>query len=169
MLGIVLVAIIALGGYVFPQVDLSQLGTGSPAGTTFSSAKVAQINVTPSSSSATTTSIQNTDASDRIIEGSFVSCTTAGSVFAQTAAGVAAWTWKMGTTSTANPAILSNTNLAADLTVATSSTQDSYLSSTTNPVLPISRRWQAGSYLTIETNATSSSAACTVGVHYLAS
>lgn len=60
-LAIVLVAAIA-GGYYFPSL---QVALGSPAGTTFSNAKVAQQTVVVSTS--TVFSILNSDASDRTI------------------------------------------------------------------------------------------------------
>lgn len=144
------------------------------AGTTFNTAKVAEITMNPSSTSAgataTTSSILNTDATDRVITDSFVSCNGTG-VSSTGQPTVNTWVWNMATTSASAPANAAtlNTNLAGSLVVSTSSA-DIYAASSTSFSVggDYIRRWAAGSYLTIFTNATNT-ATCQVGVHYLAS
>ncbi len=172
---LVLVAIVALlgvsiaGAYFFPLSSGFTAGT-SPTGSTFSTAKVAEI-VWGSilSGSATSTSILNTDANDRIITDSFAFCSGTGtSQTAYTGTGLAALLFRAATTSTSAPAIVSNTNYAANMTIGTS-TPNSYNATSTEGVLAgTSRVWPAGSYLTFFSNATNT-AACIVGSHYLAS
>lgn len=152
------------GGYFYPVA----VSVGSPSGTTFNSAKVASVVMVPTSASATSSSVYNGDASDRIIDSAFVACFPAvGSVFAQTSAGVANWTWIAATTSTNAPATITNTNLALNVNVSTSSTNDSYIATSTYTNV-ITRRWAAGTYLTFQPNATSSVSGvnCTPGVYY---
>lgn len=143
---------------------------GSPVNTTFNTAKVAAVNITPSSNTATSTSILNSDTSDRIITDAFVTCSNVGNVFAQTAAGLASagWNWQAATTAAATPATLgANANLAMNVIVATTSAADAYTASTTYTQV-FNRRWGTGTYMTFWENATSSSAVCQAGVHYLA-
>jgi len=142
--------------------------TGSAVGTTFNSAKVAQINFSPATGSATTTSILNTDDSNRWVKRSFAFCTGVGTSYtAYTGAGLAALTFKVATTSTAAPALVTNTNYASDMTIATSSTFSAVSSSTIN-ASAVANVWASGSYLTFIANATNT-AACTVGVEYAGS
>lgn len=146
-----------------------QLGASSAVDTVQNTAKIASIVMAPTTASATSSSIYNGDSTDRIIESSFVSCNTVGtSRTAYTGAGLASWLYRAATTSTAAPAVLSNTNYAMNITVSTS-TADAYTASSTEPVLGAAGRvWASGSYLTFQPNATNT-ATCVVGVHYLAS
>lgn len=161
---IVIAGVAIYGAYQYP-VQVANFA--STAGTTFSNAKIAAVVMTPSSATATSSSVYNSDSSDRIIDSAFVSCYPAsGSVFAQTGAGLANWIWTAATSSTAAPATLANTNYALNAPVATSTTNDSYVATSTYQNT-ITRRWAAGSYLTFQPNATSSTATnCTVGVYY---
>lgn len=177
---VVLGACAVLGAFAFfgltpfGKTVVEQLaGSNQSAGATFNSAKVASIVMVPNAAgtNATSSSILNTDSTDRIITDAFVSCTKAGSVFAQTSAGVANWTWKAGTTTTSAPATLDSVNansLAMSMNVATSATDDSYNSTSTYTGV-FTRRWPTNTYLSFAPNATSSTAACVVGVHYLGS
>lgn len=166
---VLIVAVVALLGYMAFFKASPAFGS-SAVGTTFNSAKVAEIVMQPTSSSATSSSILNTDANDRIIDSSFVSCATStGSVFAQTAAGVATFQWQFATTSTNAPAVFPSTATnAALINLGTSTTDDSYAASSTPTARAISRRWPTGTYLTIQPNATSSNASlsCQAGVYY---
>lgn len=163
----VLILVAIYGGYVYPKM-VQQIVVGSVVGSTFNNAKVAAINMTPSSASATSSSILNTDASDRIVTDAFVTCSqTPGNNFAPNG-GVATWIWQAATTSTNAPATLgsNSVNQALFVTVATS-TADAYTATSTYTIA-LTRRWATGSYMTFQPNATSSTAVCNVGVHYLA-
>lgn len=171
---IALIAGIFVGGfigYTLFTVEAPVTAIATTPGNTFSNAKVAEIGFAPTApgTNATSTSILNTDSTDRIVESAFVACSSVGSSFvANTGAGLAEFLVKMATTSTAAPSALTNTNYIANIVVATS-TSDSYTATSTNPAPgPVGRLWASGSYLTIFTNATNT-AQCVGGVHYLAS
>lgn len=138
---------------------------GSATGTTFNDSKVATIVFTPGTS-ATSTSILNTDASDRKIESFKYDCSGVGtSLTAYTGAGLASLVFTAATSSTASPAVNNNTN-TIPLTVSTS-TVDSFNTvggATTTPAL--NRVWAAGSYMNFYSNATNT-ASCIIGVSYL--
>lgn len=165
IVGALVVAAIA-GAYLFPHA-VPSFGNAA-AGSTFSSAKVAAININPQNRTSTSTSIYNGDASDRIITDAFVTCTGLTNMFGATDAGVINFQWGAATSSVAAPtnSILNNALSAMNITVATSSA-DGYTATTTY-TSAFARRWAAGSHLIFQTNATSSSASCQAGVHYLA-
>ncbi len=169
--------------------NVEQIAGASPTGTTFNSAKVAAISWTPSTAAATSTSILNTDANDRYVIDNVIACGQATTSYtAITGGGLANLIFKAATTSTANPAVISNTNLIMSDTIATSSGIAPgatggfpvilVASSSVPAASPILTSnvgvagfwfdWPAGSYLTFWANATSTTA-CTVGVHYIAS
>lgn len=165
-IGILVVAGAIYGAYQYPKnIQLA----GSVVGTVFNSAKVAQININPQSITSTSTSIQNTDTSDRIVTDGFVSCSGLTNMFGSTNAGVATFNWTAATSSTAAPApsIAANSFAAMQVTLSTSTTYNETATSTYT--VPWGHIWTAGTYMIFQTNATSSGATCTVGVHYLAS
>lgn len=164
-LGVLVLGGILWAGVTYPEVK--NIVLGSAVNSTFNSAKVASVNITPSSSSATSTSILNTDASDRIVTDAFVTCQSVASVFAQDGLGVSGWLWVAATTSTAAPAVLPATAFAAMNVVVGTSTADAWAATTTY-TSPFARRWATGTYMTFWQNATSSTATCQGGVHYLA-
>lgn len=143
---------------------------GSPAGTSFNTSKVAAINISPQSITSTSTSLLNSDASDRIVTESFVTCSGLTSMNGSTAAGVSTFQWWAATSSTAAPtASVFNAPFAAmNITVATSSGDGFTSTSTFTGTAVYARRWSAGTYMVFQTNATSSSAVCQAGVRYLA-
>lgn len=166
---IIITAVIALllGGVVGWLMHPSSF-IGSAVGTTFSTAKVAQINFSPATGTATSTSILNTDSYSRIVTSTFAYCNTvATSKTAYTGTGLSELLFKAATTSTSAPATVSNANLVMSNTVATSSA-DMYFASTTIGVETYGRVWESGSYMTFWSNATNT-AACTVGVNYIGS
>jgi len=174
----IVVAVIAgvLGGFIGGKLSSTTNvvhvdgTTGSPVGSTFNTARIAMINA--SFASATSTGVYNGDTSDRIITDATWDCTGVGtSQTAYTGAGLVTWTISMATSSTASGSsfVNANTNYVVTTVQATSS-PEVYVASTT-PGLTGSafvRRWAAGSYLNIFTNATNT-AACVIGVKYLAS
>jgi len=172
IISVIALCIGAAIGYVLHKTP-SFSGTNSAIATTFGTAKVAQVNINPATGSATSSSILNTDATDRYITSSYVACNTVGtSLTAYTGAGLtsAGWLWRMATTATAITGALtdSNTNYAANASLATSTVVD-FVSTTTEGVIQgTSRVWPTGTYLTIQPNATNT-AICTVGVHYIGS
>lgn len=157
--GLVLVLGVAIvGGYYFPKVQLS---VGSPAGTTFNTAKIAAVSYTPSTSAASSTSILNTDTSTRIITGGFSSCNgTNGQGFTLTVA----------TTSVASQGLQGNANYAENIVATTTTTSTNfYVGSTTEGVITnTSRLWPSGTYLSFVASAVNAGT-CTVGVNYLGS
>ena len=163
IIGIVAVGVI-VGAYYYP-IATKEVGAGSSVGTTFNSAKVAQVNISPTNS-ATSTSILNTDDTDRWVTSNFAACTGLGTSYtAVTGAGLAAVTLTSATTTTSAPATISNTNSIA-LTVATAT--PNYMINTVLTTNTLTGLWKSGSYMSWAFNATNT-AACTVGVTYLAS
>lgn len=170
-LGKIVIGILALaaiyGAYQYPQVTQS-VQTFGAVGATFNTAKIAAINWTLSDS-ATSTSILNGDANDRIVEGAQYWCSGVGtSKTAFTGAGLDALSFSAATTSASAPAIITNTNFVLNTTVATS-TATLFVASTSPGLTATAaqRIWASGSYLTFWSNATNT-AACNIGVQYLA-
>lgn len=190
LLGAVIIGSVIVGAYWYPKAgnELSA-NAGSPAGSTFTSAKVAQINLSPTNG-ATSTSVLNSDSSDRFVTDNFIGCTGATTTYAAVTGSALTnlgWIIKAATTSTSAPAVVSNTNLVMNDAIATGTVAAGVASDYGGIVLVASTsiatsspfvnnaaaasqifRWAAGSYLTFFSNATNT-AACTVGVHYLAS
>lgn len=192
----VIVAVVAIYyAYQYPQFQ-SGVGGTSAVGTTFNSAKVAAISFAPAAPGATTTSILNGDANDRYVLSNFVACNNATSSFtAVTGTGLANLIFQAATTSTNAPVLVTNTNLVMNDIVATGTVAAGAASNFGGIVLAASSSvasttaatgvngftqnanaginafkfvWSSGSYLTFVSNATNT-AACTVGVYYLAS
>lgn len=143
-------------------------GVGT-AGNTFNTAKVASVIMTPSAigNNGTSSSILNTDATDRFITDAFVACANATSTVFSPTGGVANWQVFAATTSAANANVsIATPNLALNVNVATG-TYDVYVSTSTYTAT-FTRRWLTNSYLTFGWNATSSGgSSCNVGVHYI--
>lgn len=175
-LGGVLVILAIAGAYSYPEsktIPLVEQGEtlGLSTGTTFNTMKLASIVFTPATGSATSTSILNTDSSDRKIQNFFYDCSSVGTSFtAYTGGGLVSdgVIFSFATTSTAAPATPQTTN-AINLRVATT-TPDSYntIGTATTTPTALQRVWAAGSYGTISSNATNT-ASCVVGVTYFAS
>lgn len=138
---------------------------GSPVGSTFSTQKIASVNINPNGlTNSTSTSILNTDSSARyIVDYGTAACT--GLLIASTS--VANLAVQAATTSVANLGLQGNTNYALNLTVSTSSSFASLNSTTTMPnnFLGV---WPSLTYMTFTFNATDTGA-CTVGVGYIGS
>lgn len=177
--GVVLGTLAFFGLSPYGQTIIQQFAGSSPAGTTFNTAKIAEIAVSPSApgANATSSSILNTDANDRLILSEEIGCQGVGqSKAAYSGAGLAALTLSVATSSTASPAANANTNVVGSsaATIGTSTPNFVMASSTasngaTSPGSAlVSNIWAAGSYLTLTFNATNT-ASCVVGVRYLAS
>lgn len=174
--GIVIVLGLAIaGGYYFPKFQ----AVGSPAGSTFNTAKFAGVVALLSTPGAngTSSSILNGDTSDRYITALKAGCQVLGtSKTAYSGAALAALTVSVATSSTSGPATNSNTNVVGTtaMTIGTSTPQFVSASSTASngSTAPgsayISNVWSAGSYLTFTTNATNT-AMCTFGADYIGS
>lgn len=147
--------------------EVTQQVFGSPVGTTFNTAKVVAVNITPSTQGATSTSVLNTDATARYIANyGMVGCTGVGTSQTDlTGTGLAALLVQAATTSVANQGLQGNTNYAMNLTVSTSTT---FVNSSTSTPSVMAGYWAAGTYMTFTFNATNT-AACTVEMDYLAS
>lgn len=168
----VIALLVAVGGYFFPKTGLVGAAAPSSVGATFLTAKVATIEWSLAGPTATTTSILNSDATDREIESVKVVCSGMGtSLTPLTGVGLITLQLKAATTSTSVPSIISNTNTLLTSAVISTSTADFYLS-TSSPGLAGTggndyvRVWGTGSYLSFSTNATNT-AQCLVGVSYL--
>lgn len=166
---LLVVAVLLIGGLYLKGNEISYMNVGtvsSPVSSTFSTAKVAQVNLFPTIA-ATTTGLLNTDSSDRYIESTYVACSGVGtSQVGYTGAGLTStgWLFNVATGTTQAPASITNSNKWS--TSIPTSTPDAYVASTTAQSLW--RVWPTGTYLNFEFNATNT-AACTVGAHYLAS
>lgn len=172
VLAIGLCAVIGAVGWFLPLQKPMPLAV-SPVGTTFGTAKIADVNWTPTTASATSTSVKNSDANDRFVKSVHYFCTGMGTnFFSQTAAGVSALVFQAATSSSAS--IVSNlptSNYILSTNVSTSS-DVSVLTSTSTPGKTATQeylRWPAGSYIVFTANATSSTASCTIGVDYAGS
>lgn len=152
-----------------PTQSTNQLSVGSAAGTTFNTAKVATTVMIPAApgATATTSSILNSDASDRKIESFKIDCSNVGTSLTNTGAGIATWQVSFATSSTATPAVNPNVNAVA-LVIATSTPDSFNVLATATSTPAVNRVWAAGSYLTIGFNATNT-ASCVAGVSYLGS
>lgn len=160
---------VAFFGYSpFLKTVVQQFGTTVGTGNTQHTAAFA---FNPTTGTATSSSIQNTDTQDRIVSGqTTVSCSGTGtSRTAYTGTALASLILQIATTSTASPAALGNTNYVLNATISTSTADTQIATSSANVVNSATGnaiRWQAGSYLTISSNATNT-AACVVGIPYL--
>ena len=166
--------LVILGSYLYPQnetVYVDGNSVGSPAGSTFSSAKIATVSMVPATGSATSSSILNTDSSDRWVEDFVVSCSGIGtSQGFITGGGLATngWGVNFGTTSVASQGNQGNANTTF-VNLATSSPHAYNVEGvSTTTVTGLKRLWASGSYMTYTFNATNT-ASCIVGVNYLAS
>lgn len=163
VIGAIVVVLAIIGAYSYPKAIIAPSSNVGAVGTTFNTAKVAQINMSPSAAGATSTSILNTDDNNRYVRGAYVYCTGASQSSDRT---IASLLVQAATSSTAAPALNSNTNLAANLTVSTTSPFVAVSSTTiSNGVASV---WASGSYMSFFWNATNT-AACTVGIPYAAS
>lgn len=166
----VILAIAVVGAYFYPNQAAAPATVSSSAGTTFNSAKIAAVNITPSTSSATSSgALYNSDSSARWIRGGFASCTGAGTSYVwpnTNATGLASLAFNAATSSSASNLGMPPQNLAMSINVATTSLFSNNSTSTING--NVQGYWPAGTYLVITANATNT-AACTVGVYYFAS
>lgn len=167
---IIIGAIVALlVGFAIGWVSNTSQSVGGiqPVGTTFSTAKVASVIMVPATDSASSTSILNTDATDRIFVSSFAACNTVGTSLSYlVGAGIVDWRVRMATTSAGTQT--GSVNYVSNMAVSTS-TPWAYSASSTAPFPNASAYvWPTNTYLTITFNATNT-ASCLAGVNYLAS
>jgi hypothetical protein len=172
ILGLVVVLLVAIGAYAYPVAKAPALGT-SATGSSFGNATkaVPVIALANPGANGTTTSYLNSSPNDYYITNQEASCEKLGtSQTAYTGTGLAALTFTIATSSTANPATNSNPNTLPVITVATTTGNFVISSSTagTPGVTNVSNIWAAGSYLTVTANATNT-ATCSVGVSYTSS
>jgi hypothetical protein len=161
---VALVAAAIFGVFFFTGND--DAVTASPEGATFNTAKVAAIVMAPNSNAASSTSILNSDANDRIVTDSFVTCNSFGT--SPSSANASAVTVKAATTTVASLGLQGNANFAANFTFSTSTLNVYSATSTEGVITGTSRVWPAGKYMTYNLTATSTAGVCVVGSHYLA-
>lgn len=173
ILGIVFILGLVVGAIVGHSFYPSSVaGATLPVGTTNSTPREALIVYSPTAPGATTTSMFNSDANDRVIISAKYECTGIGTSFTAvtgaplTSAGVFFF---MATTSTPNPGTLNNVNYIWNNSLTTTTPSLDYQASTSPGTIPsniTNRIWPAGSYLTVASNATNT-ATCNIGVDYL--
>lgn len=174
IIGVVIGLIVGfVGGYTMNHDKVAGAAIPSGVGATFNTARVATIEWSLAGPTSTSTSVFNSDATDREIESVKVICSGMGtSLTPLTGAGLVSLQFKAATTSTQAPAIISNTNTLLTNAVISTTTPDMYISTSTPGLSGSSnsdyvRVWASGSYLSFSTNATNT-AQCLVGVAYLA-
>lgn len=170
IVGAVILGAILWAGITYP---IPVLFGSSTAGNTFNAAKFAGIvaNLAAPGSNATSSSVLNSDSTDRYVTGVRYGCSGIGSSrTAYTGAGLASLQLTVGTTSTAAPAAVPSQAflVASALVIATSSVNNTAGSSTPTVALGNAGLWTAGSYMTFWLNATNT-AVCTFGVDYFGS
>lgn len=165
VVGLIVVLLVAIGAYFYPQYGLGVVGPG--AGSFNGTRGFASLDVALANGSST--SILNTDSFDRLISEAFVGCQGLSTSLNASGAGVASLLVQVATTTVANLGLQGNANYIGNLTVGTSTSNGTaYVSTTTNPFPnEQSRVWPSGTYLTFNFNATSSAALCTEGVSYI--
>lgn len=173
---IVLVLIIAIaGGYEYPKFHYS-VGVVSPAGTTNSTFQIASVNITPLTAAATSTSLLNNTTIDRSVTGLDIFCQGLG-VSNQFSIGqtggltLSNLVLQTATTTVPNEGFqgASSLSIYASTTIATTTPLGTTFTSTSTEgvVTGINRIWPAGTYWTIDFNATNT-AACTVSTKFIA-
>lgn len=144
---------------------------GSPAGTTFNTGKVVAVDISPATQTSTSSSVLNTDASNRWIASfGFSGCTgTQNSQTDLTGTGLASWFVQAATTTVANQGLQGNTNYALNLTIPTSTAGvPAIVAASTSTPSAVFGIWAPGTYMTFTFNATNT-AACVVEMDYIAS
>lgn len=175
LIGIAIVGAV-LGSVAFfgfsPFISMVTAVVGSPVGTTFNTAKIAAVEMTPLTASATSTSILNTDSSARWITSVHAGCTGVGtSNVLSTGAGLAQWLLQVATTSVSGQGLQNNTSLAGNVNIGTTT---SFAQSASSTIASTGTKntdfyyWDTGTYLTFTFNATNT-AACIVAANYLPS
>lgn len=170
----ILIGFAIVGAYQYPK-QLHLAGAASPAGSTFNTAKFAGVSIDLSSPGAngTSTSITNTDATDRYITSTDLGCQSVGSSrSANTGAGLTSLglTLSVGTTTTAAPASFSTWAAVASSGALSTSTPAFAIASSTATTATTTNAdiWHSGEFLTFFFNATNT-ARCTIGVKYIGS
>lgn len=152
---IIVILIIAFGYVAFVR-PAPIAGAPSPVGTFQSTPQIAQISITPTTSTGTSTFILN-NSNDRAIYAFESYCSGVGSSIGNLGAG--GWTLTAATSSTITTTS-TNSNYAASLNIATTSSIVYAATSTWGAGADLLRLWPAGTYLGLFYNATNT-AACT--------
>lgn len=156
---------VLIGYVIHPQQTIQ---VGSATGSTFGTAKFAGVvvNLANQGQNGTSTSLVNTDTSDRYIDSLKLGCESVG----LGSTNKAALTMSVATTTTANPAAFAyNQALALNYGIATGTPNFIMASSTTIIATSTDAMlWRSGEILTFWFNATNT-AVCTVGVGYIGS
>ncbi len=168
----VVFALVGLGIGYFAFSSENVLTTVSTANdATFKTARIAEVGLSPASDTSTSTSILNTDSTDRVVTNAWYYCNVLGtSKTYLTGTGLANLIFRISTSSNSTGYGVTNANYLLDSNVATTSAGTSvYTSSSTTPFPDnTSRLWASGSYIRFYSNATNT-AQCVIGVDYLAS
>lgn len=175
ILGLICILVGGFIGYGLhgSKVTLTAGNVTSPAGSTFGTAKFygVAVNLANPGANGTSTTLVNTDATDRFITSTKVGCEGIGtSLTAYAGAGLSSLQLSIGTTTSASP-ITFNTFAAVALNLNLATTTTNLLFSSTTIATATSSNaavWHSGENLTFYFNATNT-AACTVGVDVLGS
>ncbi len=169
VVGLIVGVILGYGAFhkTYVQVNVPVGGSSSAAGTSNLGSREAAVVMLPLTASATTTSILNTDGSDRAITSSSAFCTGLGTSNAFTGGALASLLVQMSTSTVGFAGLQSNANYAGNLTIATT-TSTYYTGASTTETFPqyFGRIWPSNTYLNITFNATNTGT-CTVGVKYM--
>jgi hypothetical protein len=164
-IGLIVVLLVAIGAYFYPTQNV-RVGAVSSSGAYANTVSWSSTVFAPLT--GTSTSILNVGGSDRAILGTYVTCTGLGtSQTYTTGTGLASLTLQSATTSVSATGLQGNANYATNVTIATTSPSTNfYIATTTEGVLQYtSRIWPVNTYLTFNTNATST-ATCSFGVEW---
>lgn len=165
---LVVLIVLSVGLYFHSPKSTAQFTAGvtSSAGVTNSTAKLFSVTMSPSVASATTTSLLNSDSTDRMITGNILGCTGVGNSQAYlTGAGLltGGWALQFSTSTVGSTGLQGNLNYAGNISIATSSAWLQQASSTLGVLGAVGLVWPASTYLNFTFNATNT-AACTIGV-----
>ena len=161
---------IAIGGYFFPRLSEAPILGSSKVGTQFGVQRMATVVFSPTT--ATTTSLFNSDVNERYITDVVFYCDNLGSSRTLlTGVGLlsAGFTFSAATTSNSTSGLQGNTNFVLNTSVATTTFQNYVASSTPGLTgTAVNRFWPAGTFLTYVANATNT-AVCTINTDYIPS
>ena len=174
VVGVVVLVLAIAGGYMFPRVTtIIKAGGVSTSGTYNNSQGLSQITFTPST--ATSTAILNTGASDRVVTELWANCQGIASAYTYgTGAGLASWTLQVSTNQSGTQT-LGSTSVMFNGVIATSSTSYLIASSTGSiqtaaafgSLAGTSVTWPVNTYLVFQFNATDT-ASCSLASEWFA-
>ena len=161
--GLIVVALVAIGGYLYPKTQV-RVGAVSSSGAYTNVTSLSQSTLQPLTLTSTSTSILNNGASDRIVESIYAECSGTGLGAGATGAGTATEILHIATSTLANSTLDNNVNYLFNGTFSTTTTY-SFMASSTGSIQTTSAVgtitsptgafvWPTNSYLNFAVNAT---------------